>query len=472
MCVCFRRAPRSRPRLQAPDGTPGASKPGGGWGCSGLDNGPTVEELPFNLTGLDLQDQYDAGFTGMFLMDCRAQIALAEMLGRSEAAAELRLRFDTVNAAMLATLWNETAGVFQNFLSTPLKPSHITAPTHFYPLLAGPETGPSEAQVVATVTRSLTNPVKMAVWPSGTPPADLPPADARPLVQWFSHKCDRGFPCAGSPHVVCGRPECNYMFADGDFVQRTHGKVRYEGMALTRYVPGATAAAALGLPAGVEPVPLFEYNCTGGDLTLGPRGWLPRPKHGGPCPITTTSGEGTGADRPALWVYPSRFGPAAAVLVALEVWHKASDHYVVGSAAGKAEAAADGYSKVESLGYVWPAPGSPNATSRYALPSVSKDDGSYFLQDYWRGRAWSPMIQLLYWGLSQYQSPEAKGATAGLVAQSKALMLKEWRGYESNNRWAGTGRRVMENYDCDTGEGYSYSSSAAPLCKPVLLAGV
>ena len=55
----------------APDGTAGASKPGGGHGCSGLDNGPTVDGVPFNQTGLDLQDQYDAGFTGMYLMDSR-----------------------------------------------------------------------------------------------------------------------------------------------------------------------------------------------------------------------------------------------------------------------------------------------------------------------------------------------------------------------------------------------------------------
>ena len=87
------------------------------------------------------------------------------MLGRTDAAAELQLRFDTVNATMLANLWNDTAGVFQNYLSTPLQPSHLTAPTHFYPLLAGPKSGPSEAQVATTVQKSLTNPAKMAVWP-------------------------------------------------------------------------------------------------------------------------------------------------------------------------------------------------------------------------------------------------------------------------------------------------------------------
>ena len=48
----------------------------------------------------------------------------------------------------------------------------------------------------------------------------------------------------------------------------------------------------------------------------------------------------------------------------------------------------------------------------------------------WHGRLWSPMIQIVYWGLELYSAsvPEAKGAIDGLVAQSKALLLKEWRG--------------------------------------------
>lgn len=39
---------------------------------------------------------------------------------------------------------------------------------------------------------------------------------------------------------------------------------------------------------------------------------------------------------------------------------------------------------------------------------------------------------------------------------------KEWFGYDSNNGYAGTGRRVYENYGADTAQGYTYSSSAAP----------
>jgi hypothetical protein len=58
----------------------------------------------------------------MFLMDTRAQIGIARILGKTEAEAELHRRFKTVNSAMLSTLWNETLGVFQNSLSQPLQP--------------------------------------------------------------------------------------------------------------------------------------------------------------------------------------------------------------------------------------------------------------------------------------------------------------------------------------------------------------
>ena len=57
----------------------------------------------------------------MYLMDCKAQIALAKMIGRDDAAATLQARFDTVNKAMLKTLWNESAGYFQVIPT----PSHL-----------------------------------------------------------------------------------------------------------------------------------------------------------------------------------------------------------------------------------------------------------------------------------------------------------------------------------------------------------
>lgn len=425
------------------------------------------------------------------------------MLGRADVATDLRARFDVVNKAMLATLWNETEGLFQNCLSTPLAPITRLAPTHFYPLLAGPDLGPSEAQVVTTVKRVLTNNTKMAVWPSGTPPADLPPLYARPLVQWYSQVCDsRGDGCLNGPHALCCQLDCNFQYAYGNMVQRAHAKVRYEGMALSR-VDSSTA-----IMGGVALVPLYNYNCTSNattttipliyeghhttatdaagtaedisataansvhhagtatattrtaDHAVGPKGWVPQ--HGASHGLVCVLADGPAA-LPAMWVLPQRTGAAAGSLVELKVWYKPGDHYTVASAGGVIDATAKGYVMVQSLGYVWPPPASANATSRYGLPSMAKDDVTYISQDYWRGRVWTPMLQLVYWGLSEYTSAAARGATDGLVAQSKALLLREWHGYNSSNGYAGTGRRVYENYGADTAEGYAYSSSAAPM---------
>jgi hypothetical protein len=234
-------------------------------------------------------------------------------------------------------------------------------------------------------------------------------------------------------------------------------------MALSR-VDASIAALYGGI--GAAPTALFEYECAGGlenasDPTFAPAGW---------APTHAACARLNGSDA-AAFVLPRRAGPAAASLVELRVFWKPGDHYVVGSAAGVADALASGYAQVLSLGFVWPPPGSADAPSRYALPSMSKDDATYTSQDYWRGRVWAPMLQLVFWGLSQYEGDAARGATDGLVAQSRALLLRPWLGYDSDDGYAGTGRRVYENSDADTGEGHSYSSPAFPLYGWGALAG-
>ena len=64
-------------------------------------------------------------------MDTLALIELANTLGRTDAAAELQRRFNTVNAATIKTLWNESISCFQNKLSNPLKPINLQAPVRF-----------------------------------------------------------------------------------------------------------------------------------------------------------------------------------------------------------------------------------------------------------------------------------------------------------------------------------------------------
>jgi len=85
------------------------------------------------------------------------------------------------------------------------------------------------------------------------------------------------------------------------------------------------------------------------------------------------------------------------------------------------------------------------------------------------------MIQIVYWALEQYDSAQARGARAGLVTQSKALLLKEWRGYGDDTApggsYAGSGRYVYENFDADTAEGHGFSSEAQPMYSWGALAG-
>lgn len=457
---------------------------GAGFAESGLDNGPMYVDIPFNRTGRYVEDAYEAGLTGTYMMDTQAQLDLAELLGRSQEAAVLRQRLTEIGPQMVRTLWNETAGFFQNRLSADLTPVPHMAPTSLYPLLAGPVNGPSEAQAATVVERHVTNPERLAVWPSPSFAASprLPPGAAWPLVQWFSEKDSRGFPIAGSPHVLCATYACNLFFSVGNYVQRAHGKVRYEGMAYLQ-----------GVEEGPETVPLYNYVCYAAeakasqpDYALGRMGWTPAPEHKLNCSLVGAWNVSSqpAAPVPAMFVYEAPQPNTGQV--ALEQWYKAGDHYVVGSDAGKAEAAALGYTKQSVLGYVWLPPGAAGSVGHFGMPSITKDDATYVSQDYWRGRIWGPMLQISYWALAEYSHPVVRNATAGLVAQSYNLLRKEWRGgwgpanmtaavadgsAAAGLSFAGIGHMVFENYGADTGEGHSFSSSAQPLYHWGALAG-
>ena len=80
----------------------------------------------------------------------------------------------------------------------------------------------------------------------------------------------------------------------------------------------------------------------------------------------------------------------------------------------------------------------------YGVPSIARSNPAFHDNDYWRGRSWGPMNFLVYLGLQQYAHLESvRQAKVSLMKQSQAVFLKEWVG----------NRRVMENYNSNTGEG-------------------
>ena len=91
-------------------------------------------------------------------------MALAKMIGRADAITTLQQRFETV-ARVMPQLWNATEGMYQNKRSKDLAPIERMAPTHFYPLLAGPTDGPTEEQAKTMIQKHMTNPKRFAVWP-------------------------------------------------------------------------------------------------------------------------------------------------------------------------------------------------------------------------------------------------------------------------------------------------------------------
>jgi putative isomerase len=85
---------------------------------------------------------YDVGFNGMYMMETEALANLADVIGRTDDAVELRARFEEIGGLVRDNLWNEETGMFMNRLSVERegRPNGwlpALSPTLFYPLQAG-----------------------------------------------------------------------------------------------------------------------------------------------------------------------------------------------------------------------------------------------------------------------------------------------------------------------------------------------
>jgi hypothetical protein len=111
---------------------------GTAWGAaleSGLDNSPMYDDIPFDSES-HLLLLGDVGLMSLYIADCDALADLAENIGRSAEAAELRARADRY-AKKLKGMWSEEHGLFLNKnLVTGDYPLRLS-PTHFYALITG-----------------------------------------------------------------------------------------------------------------------------------------------------------------------------------------------------------------------------------------------------------------------------------------------------------------------------------------------
>jgi len=120
---------------------------------SGLDNSPMYDDAPFDRPKGRMK-LADAGLMGLYVADCNALAEIADVLGKTVEARELRDRSERYGAK-LQTLWDEKTGIYLNKNLETGAFSPRLSPTNFYPLLAKVATA---AQADRMVREHLLNP--------------------------------------------------------------------------------------------------------------------------------------------------------------------------------------------------------------------------------------------------------------------------------------------------------------------------
>jgi putative isomerase len=105
---------------------------GGAWE-SGLDNLPVYDDVPFDSQS-HLLLIHDTGLNGLYVEDCEALADIALVLDKKVEYSELKERAGLYRKA-LASLWDDTTGIYRNRYTGSGKFSPRIAPTSFYPLL-------------------------------------------------------------------------------------------------------------------------------------------------------------------------------------------------------------------------------------------------------------------------------------------------------------------------------------------------
>jgi putative isomerase len=120
---------------------------------SGLDNSPMYDDAAYDAATHKLEFA-DVGLMSMYVADCDALATMADILGESAAANEIRERSARYRVK-LKTLWDSDAGIFLNKDLRTGQFSFRLSPTNFYPLLAKAAT-PQQAEVM--IKNHLLNP--------------------------------------------------------------------------------------------------------------------------------------------------------------------------------------------------------------------------------------------------------------------------------------------------------------------------
>ena len=101
---------------------------------AGLDNSPMYDDIPFDKER-HVMYLADVGLTGLFIMDCRALIEMAKVLGKDEDIEVLKVRRERAEMG-LENLWDEEKGFYYNRRTDTGEFSRRISPNNFYALFS------------------------------------------------------------------------------------------------------------------------------------------------------------------------------------------------------------------------------------------------------------------------------------------------------------------------------------------------
>lgn len=112
--------------------TAGVNDTYGGALESGMDNSPMYDDIPFDKEAHVMMLE-DVGLTGLYILDCRSLIQVAEIAGHQEDIPELERRLALAQKG-LERMWDEKTGCYLNLRTDTGEFSPRLSPTHFYAL--------------------------------------------------------------------------------------------------------------------------------------------------------------------------------------------------------------------------------------------------------------------------------------------------------------------------------------------------
>ena len=113
---------------------------------SGLDNSPMYDDIPFDKQKHRMMLK-DVGLTGLYILDTKALIDLAKLLGKTDDIPMLEARLKKAEEG-LETLWDEEFGFYCNRRTDTGDFSHRISPTNFYALFSDHVSAERKARIV------------------------------------------------------------------------------------------------------------------------------------------------------------------------------------------------------------------------------------------------------------------------------------------------------------------------------------